>query len=96
MSAETPACGNLRSELLRTNKLFKPSNSKNYFTSTFERAGRFTNNKWLTLLGDRKDMDLIVCEGYKFYKFNFKYNHILTLSKLEKISKYKIEPWENK
>ena len=85
------------------------SDSKSYFTSTYyDNFAQYNNNDagtiyWGGWLAEIKPsyfcpMDLIIYNG-KFqttnYSFDFHYNHILTLSKLEKISKYRIEPWFN-
>jgi hypothetical protein len=78
----------------------------NYFTTSyyndFEKyyINHGGNNYWGCWLAETKPnwdcpMDLIIyASGDNLFKF--KYNHILPLSELEKISKYKIEPWQNK
>jgi hypothetical protein len=78
----------------------------NYFTTSYYNDfEKYDNNEgganyWGCWLAETKPnwdcpMDLIIYSSSDNL-FKFKYNHILSLVKLEKISKYKIEPWENK
>ena len=101
--------GDIYHQLLNSTR--KPSvlsDSKSYFTSTYyDNFSQYNNDNegiicggWLAEIDPNNfvNMDLIIHDS-KFqttnYSFDFHYNHILTLSKLEKISKYRIEPWFN-
>ncbi len=92
--------GRIYFELLKsTGKQFVLTNKENYFTSSYVDFEKYDNGeggeKWLSETEQHIPLDLIIYND-KFSLFKFKYNHILKLEKLEKISKYNIEPWENK
>ncbi len=96
--------GSMYYDLLKsTSKPGVLNKNGNYFTTSYRNDfEKYDNNEggagyWKGWLEEepRLIMDLIIyANGSNLFKF--KYNHILSLSKLEKISKYKIEPWENK
>ena len=69
----------------------------NYFFSTnvfplnyFGFGDNAYNYKWIPTF------ELAVCTNFNILPFILTYSNILNLNQLEKISKYKIEPWENK
>ena len=87
--------------LAETNKPSILSEDETYYTATNFYLSKYKINgygwggDWSEWLNNKGDAPLVIFNTPS-YLFSFTYQHMVKIQKLEKITKYKIEPWENK